>query len=266
MLFLLPLLLSTTHAFHFQDMERHRRQQSQLAAENKPTGVYSRPSAAIERGSGFFVPGLEGPKVRLVGGSLLGILTVVNHQASTSNTNNWAEGLAGVYSLLVLWQAAIEYVKEERSRSVLVGSNHVAAATAMTQWQQQWSMPADPAWRDQVEWAARTYLALTAANAMLLIGPGQLVFALGPMAVDNDPAACDAVLATICESKSGRVALPMTHPAARLVGRGARTLILQRVGDDSQHLCWLVASDDLLAAFPKGDLEWLGRLALYISP
>ena len=38
--------------------------------KKKSSGVYARPSAAIERGSGFFIPGLEGSRVRLLFGIL----------------------------------------------------------------------------------------------------------------------------------------------------------------------------------------------------
>ena len=38
-------------------------------------GFYIRPSAAIERGGGFFVPGLEGTKLRVaLGGGLVGLV------------------------------------------------------------------------------------------------------------------------------------------------------------------------------------------------
>ena len=55
-------------------------------ASNKKTtqGVYVRPSGAIERGSGFFFPGLEGPKVRVLFGVVLLSLTAVNHLVAAS--------------------------------------------------------------------------------------------------------------------------------------------------------------------------------------
>ena len=45
----------------------------------KVKGVYSRPSAAIEKGSGFYIPGLEGSKVRLLFGTLVLLLNYINH-------------------------------------------------------------------------------------------------------------------------------------------------------------------------------------------
>lgn len=97
------------------------------------SGVYVRPSGAIERGSGFFVPGLEGPKVRVVIGMVLLVGTLVEHSttgglagggistgmtASTTTTTatvaawSLSDGIAILYSGVLLFQAAIEYTKE----------------------------------------------------------------------------------------------------------------------------------------------------------
>jgi hypothetical protein len=44
----------------------------------KRSGFYIRPSAAIEKGGGFFVPGLEGPKLRVAISSLTIMLLILN--------------------------------------------------------------------------------------------------------------------------------------------------------------------------------------------
>ncbi len=58
------------------------------ANNKKAKGVYVRPSGAIERGSGFFVPGLEGPKVRVLFGIVLLALTAINHSLGSSSITN----------------------------------------------------------------------------------------------------------------------------------------------------------------------------------
>jgi hypothetical protein len=71
---------------------------------------------AIKGGSGFFVPGLEGPRVRLVFGSVLVFVTALNHVLVLSSVGydfSFQELLAISYSLLILFQSAIKYVKEE---------------------------------------------------------------------------------------------------------------------------------------------------------
>jgi hypothetical protein len=263
-------------------------------------GVYVRPSAAIERGSGFFIPGLEGPKVRLLFGSLLLGLTIVNHGLSTQNQNAVAESLAGLYALLVLFQGAIEFFKTQNSAPkglldpATVTTTTIGSTARVALWQQQWLVPMlDAEWRNRVEWAASTYVVLTPATTMLLASRQQVVFSLDATTSVSNPAipanettsstsqvqaqqqqqatGCTAALETLRRSISGRVALPMQHPTVTGLGldsaRGAdskanRCVVLQRVNDE---LCWIMTSDQLLVSFTQQDLQWLGQLARYID-
>jgi len=241
-------------------------------------GVYVRPSAAIERGSGFFVPGLEGPKVRLFGGVVLLVLLAVNHVLSSETAaaalgNSFSEGLAAVFSVLVLVQGAIEYTKENRRESLIVeGSGSNAEANPVSSYKQQWLVPAsDGEWKDRVQWAAATYMSLTPANHIALIGPGSVVYWLSN--TDNSAPtheqvaeACQAALDTCLQSKSGRVSLPPSHPVVQhLAPEGhQRCVVLQRV-DEASQLVWMMTSDQLLATFTQRDLQWMGQLALYMQ-
>lgn len=238
-------------------------------------GVYTRPSAAIERGSGFFVPGLEGPRVRLLFGSVLIVLTALNHELSlgldSGYGNTFLEGLAVVYALLILLQGAVEFRKEGLQQGVLRnGSSGEKRAGIVVSYQQLWSIPVDDVqWRERLEWAASTYLALTAATHMMLVGPGKVVYFLGttaPIAHEASQAAgCQAALDTLAQSKSGRVSLPPHHPAVTSLANQNhnRCVVLQRV---NTQLCWILTSDQLLAGFTKNDLLWLGQLARYVDP
>lgn len=247
-----------------------RRLSSHLQAEKKQRGVYVRPSGAIERGSGFFVPGLEGPKVRVVGGSVLLALIGVNHLFATVEDagNTFSELLALVFACLVLVQAGIEYIKEARAQQIFVGDSLSPDAPVVTL-QQAWLVPAsNQVWKERVEWAAKTYLGVTPATEFYLIGPGSIVFGLGvaetPESGDTEKQACQTALDTLVSSSSGRVALPTTHPVSQALVPGRRTVVLQTV-DADQQLGFLMASDDLIAAFTQNDLKWLGELARYVD-
>ena len=269
-------------------------------------GVYIRPSAAIERGSGFFVPGLEGYKVRLFVGSIVVVLTVLLHfyHTSTSSTtilpgenisdsgNNFAESLAIFYGLLVLLQGSIEARKD-----IFTTSNSNDSISTINNngqniqvYQQQWSIEvSDTEWRDKVEWVASTYLSLTSATNMILIGPGKIIFSLGTTArpsnaKENDAdevEGCHGALATVAQSKSGCLSLPMNHVTVRTLlspssttpndlldnpnvnSSPPRSVVLQRIND---QLCWMMVSDQLLASFTTNDVQWLGQLAQYTNP
>jgi Cofactor assembly of complex C subunit B, CCB2/CCB4 len=260
------------------DVQRRRR-----------SGVYVRPSAAIERGSGFFVPGLEGFKVRILVGCVVILLTIFNHwydqryivaesgPSTSMSGNTFSECLAITYGMLVLLQGIIEARKESLSSSISPNDDTLPENVKLLQL--QWSMENNDQyseWRRHVEWAASTFLSLTPATSMLLIGPGKVIFSLGMLprrAVSDEEEAlgCSAALATVAQSTSGRVSLPMNHRSVQnLVASSVdnvtdipRCAVLQRVDD---QLCWLVTSDRLLVSFTAYDLHWLGQLAKYVNP
>ena len=276
-------------------------------------GVYVRPSAAIERGSGFFVPGLEGYKVRLFVGSIVVLLTVVLHFTNDVTTdggdvrgNDFAETLALFYGLLVLLQGSIEARKDN-----LIVSNYRNNASSMMKnsskgvqvvYQQQWFMEIpDTEWRQTVEWVASTYLSLTSATEIILIGPGKIIFSLGTNARpsrtnyddddDDEYRGCNGALATLAQSTSGCLSLPMNHITVQTLVLPSsstssstlrasdriddnddemarnlsvpRSVVLQQIND---QLCWMMVSNQLLASFTTNDLQWLGQLAQYTNP
>jgi hypothetical protein len=248
----------------------------------RSNGVYSRPSGAIERGSGFFVPGLEGPKVRLAVGLVLMAATFVNHRLAAAATvtvnpaNTFAEGLAGAYSILVLMQAAIEYTKDMRGQIVIPEKDKKATAsktptTPTSSLSQQWSMEVDQEWKERVEWMASLYLSLTPATHVMLVGPGKILYWLGstaqPSFSEVQEEGAMAALETVTKSKGGRVSLPSTHPAVTNLApdQHSRCVVLQRI-DDSSQLALIMTSDQLLPSFTKQDLQWLGQLAQYVRP
>lgn len=294
----------SAHAFQLTTIPRssHRRinhdeyqtTTSLYAEQSRKKGVYARPSAAIERGSGFFIPGLEGPRVRLLFGLIVLALTVVNHGmidtalTSSEATTSMAlpETLAVAYSILLLLQAAIEFSKDETMSTSLPsftgGTETATARSSLSQdLLQQWSSSStdiSDEYRDKVQWAAATYISLTPATQMLLLDRKDLIlYRLG----GGDTTASSASLSqtqgegvataleTLAKTSSGRVSLPVTHPVVQALvpleyedQESNRCIVLQRI---NEHQCWLMASNQLLAAFTKADLKWLGQLAKYVA-
>jgi hypothetical protein len=244
---------------------------------NKAKGVYVRPSGAIERGSGFFVPGLEGPRVRLLFGGVLLLLTGLNHVLAMSNQGlSLEESVTIFYSLLVLFQAAIEFGKEElivEGMSASASSKNSEASKNAPQQQalvQQWSQPLAEGVQSRVQWVAASYLSVTPATQLLLLKNDSILYRLGRGKDDvtttttNPKKGVASALDQLRQSKGGRIALPATHPAVVALGlTEARTVVLQRIADDA---CFVMVSDDqLLASFASSDLKWLGQLAAYVQ-
>mmetsp|Transcript_11275 Transcript_11275/g.12769 ORF Transcript_11275/g.12769 Transcript_11275/m.12769 type:complete len:414 (+) Transcript_11275:72-1313(+) len=183
-------------------------------------GVYVRPSVAIEKGSGFFVPGLEGPKVRFAIGIVLLAGTVINHwlvglagrTPSVENDSSFlsfSEGMAIIYSILLLFQSAIEYVKENLPPSSSSSSldkkkkkfidtpssnnndhDDVSSAVLNQKWSDENENGIDNGYKTKVQWAAASYLNMTPTTQIMLLntntnrsnndgGGGNVLFRLG---------------------------------------------------------------------------------------
>lgn len=247
---------------------------SEKKKDNNNKGVYVRPSAAIERGSGFFIPGLEGPRVRLLFGLTVLILTAVNHfLGDAPPTSSLSEALAVGYAVLLLLQAAIEFGKEDMGYVVVAMDDkerkQTKAAAASTEGMvQRWagSDDDDEGWKERVKWSAASYVSLTPATQMMLLENDTVVYSLGKdestTAATTAADGCKAALETLSQAKSGRVSLPDTHPAAMALAPDARCIVLQTI---DENRCWMMMSDNqLLQAFTKQDLKWLGQLGSYV--
>lgn len=141
--------------------------------QKKPN--YVRPSAAIERGSGFFVPGLEGPRVRLAGGSALLALVGLNLSFSEGLTTGdiFAQGLAISYGLLVLIQGVVEGILIRQSQQQQ--SQPPIDITSSV-----WMIPPiSTKFSESVEWVADTILTRTAATSVEVRKDGKVLYQVG---------------------------------------------------------------------------------------
>ncbi len=271
-------------------------------SKKKTTGVYARPSAAIERGSGFFIPGLEGSRVRLLFGILALVLTYVNNSLGSVTTGGFgiSETVAVLAGVLLLLQAAVEFgqelgfgVQQKSGASdstigdagAAAGTSAAAASSSANLEQRIAPSLVDRGAKavDAVKWAAATYVALTPASHVIVVadnGEGTepiFLYELGDFgnSADENNMSSDietgakAAIDEVYNSKGGRISLPPDHPAAinLLPESGRRCVLLQRISaaDPSgrRRLCMVVGSNQLLQAFTKNDLRWLGRLAQY---
>eukprot|EP00550_Attheya_septentrionalis_P011203 CAMPEP_0198306238 /NCGR_PEP_ID=MMETSP1449-20131203/58317_1 /TAXON_ID=420275 /ORGANISM="Attheya septentrionalis, Strain CCMP2084" /LENGTH=385 /DNA_ID=CAMNT_0044008787 /DNA_START=9 /DNA_END=1163 /DNA_ORIENTATION=+ len=244
-----------------------RRERVVCEAENnqRKKGVYARPSAAIERGSGFFVPGLEGSRVRLLFGVLVLILTYANQSTASSSSENTllvSHVMATFYGILLLVQGSVEWAKEQgmgllptttkddatsssttkTPDSLVVDASTTSTTSTTTTTTTMTQYIGTKLSEDMVEsmaWAAATYIALTPATDVMIVSRDQVLYRLGPpdssSSEFNTNDDKDDMLETIHDilrkSRGGRVSLPSEHPVSTtfLSSANRRSVLLQRV-------------------------------------
>lgn len=252
-------------------------------------GIYSRPSAAIEKGSGFFIPGLEGSRVRFVFGIVVLAVDALNHfsvgggEVVGDTGQIAAEALAAVYGGLLLLQALVEFGVEQGYANAVGDGSDVDAQNEVRRGGDESatdlrdaasSAPSGIAGR--IRSASETIVRLTPATEFLFAVEGSgVVYSFGVggdenrgemVSGDEQSRLVSVALDAVYGSKGGRVALTDENPAAVLLPDSARRcMLLQRVEGGSERACFIVGSDRLLPSFTRNDLRWMGRLGEYVA-
>ncbi|KAJ8904952.1 hypothetical protein NDN08_001465 [Rhodosorus marinus] len=148
-------------------------------------GFYKRPSKAIEKGGGFYVPGLRGWRLRASVGSLLIALLTANHISAGQNLPRdfiISELIAGLSATGVIASAAYTAWSEADEEAAIK-----AAATSVDKEQTGASVVVssspssleDPKLVDEVEWAKTVLLDLTNASSIAVAVGDALRFHFG---------------------------------------------------------------------------------------
>jgi len=245
------------------------------SAEMRQRGIYSRPSAAIEKGSGFFVPGLEGFRVRLLVASLVLTLNYVNSQYSAPSatatvtatdlysaltTSQW---LTTVYAFILLVQGLVE-LRKEMLPDLTLGSSLASDESAENSNYIRKEMDqfvssslqncSDDETIDAIRWAAASFISMTPTTHLLLIKQedhqSEVLYSLGDFnalngtQVDKDIGMQAAIKAVFEDSVGGRVAIGPSHPASiyLLPQASRRCILLQRLDCSSGDNATMVSN------------------------
>ncbi|KAA8494103.1 hypothetical protein FVE85_4078 [Porphyridium purpureum] len=129
---------------------RQMKKPSMVAPQNGPNGpmqdkgskaLYKRPSIAIEKGGGFYIPGLEGPRLRIFIGTVAGLLLTWNHSSGPGLNASWhtllSESVAALAALSLLSIAfkqmnapAVPSAQSSNAQNVSAGATPVADTDA----------------------------------------------------------------------------------------------------------------------------------------
>ena len=131
-------------------------------------GYYTRPSAAFEQGGGFYVPGLEGAKLRLAAAFVLSAGLVLNRvfspgEAAASQLGSEALGAVGVALLFAQVATQDRQAREEQSNALR------ATIAARVKEQKEVSAQLPQALTEAATWAAETLLRLTPALGVVWV-------------------------------------------------------------------------------------------------
>ena len=237
--------------------------------KTKSIGVYSRPSAAIERGSGFYVPGLEGSRVRSLFGILVAALCYINHSSTGSqlqpavvpNSQFVSEFITYLFAFLLILQGILEFGKETLTEvpSGLAESLQDLSSPSSLSLTQLSSSTLTNQCLESLQWIAASFISLTPATHVMLIEmmfdeqndrlffsttttatDSSILFQLGNFSSEEEAERhlekrkkfIEAAVTAAFQSKGGRISVPTTHPAAQLIPENfRRCVLLQRLDD-----------------------------------
>jgi len=225
--------------------------------------------------------------VRILFGVLVLLLSYVNNLLGLGDSNidavQFSEKMVIFFGTLLLIQGLVEAAKEaglglqletdKDSKDANSASSSSSSSKQLNQMIQE-SLRSEEEMVEKVKWAAATYVALTSATHILLLdeegGDFELLYSLGDSTSQGQTSAemegIQAALETVYKSKGGRVSVPDSHPCATLLPEdNRRCILLQKVEVEGRRRCLMIGSNQLLVAFTKNDLKWLGTLGGYLS-
>lgn len=148
-------------------------------SQGKPA-FYKNPSKAIERGGGFFIPGLRGPRLRVAVSALAATLLSLNHLsvgAADAQSSLWvSEALATMATVVVLATALVDIFAEQRAK-LSITVQPVAVSNSPSSDRAQTSGSA--AESGVVAWVEAVAADLAGVSAIALCSGGDVVYASG---------------------------------------------------------------------------------------
>lgn len=145
-------------------------------------GFYVRPSRAIEKGGGFFVPGLEGGRIRVVSAILLVFLNVVNNVGvqSLSTTETVSQSVGIVATVILLLQGISEVFATEMQQVV---STSIRQSNDFLAVIQSSNRAEDIKSAANIDAVARSIIKTCGSiNYILVLRQSEVVYEIGPVA------------------------------------------------------------------------------------
>ena len=240
-------------------------------------GYYRRPSRAIEKGGGFYVPGLEGERIRVITAAALVLMYIANRAGQRVATlPQIISELTGIsVAILLFAQGAVDaFAGPDRTSNTQDNWQGAAASAAAFLSVSQSSLAPGSTRGIVVETLARSLVqTCPESNLVAVFGVDKVLFELGP--VGGTPLSQDTasrILSSAVAPIKDSVAVLAYEDFARSLGSGAspglpagtNTVVLasRRLGSQEQ-VVWLLGTRATPADI---DMTWLGALLSAPTP
>lgn len=270
-------------------------QQTQLYAtkQDKKRGIYSRPSAAIEKGSGFFIPGLEGGRVRVAFGLVLIIANIVNNNAGAGAAANAVdygitEWIGIIFSIILISQGVFESIEErnmlaadDAESSSSSSSSSIDSNSNRIEVVQNSNPSLSSTLSKELRWVGLTIFSFTGTtNFLVWDNTDSLCFTLtsskSNIISSNDidqsiiQTSIQSARNSLSTSSTGTISVPNTHPISNIIinnnnDDNNQGIILQRIHYDNSWGILLITDQPMQQAYTKDDFRWLSVLANFID-
>ena len=247
--------------------------ESDMEGKRGMKGYYRRPSRAIEKGGGFFVPGLEGEKIRVVSAAAI-ILMIASNRAGVQDAtvSQITSEIIGIVMALILFLQGIAEAFPSIGSSTTAASSTAPVSNFLSVIQS--------ASRSQqvvsVEAAARSIVQTCEDVSYVLVVSNvdkKVIFELGPVSGKAATTESCGILSgfsgrNTVTSDEGVKSLTMFQPSASFLARISNSVHLplpekvQSVAvliDGKNEWTWLIATGSELSEFNKSQ-QWIESL------
>mmetsp|Transcript_25957 Transcript_25957/g.24810 ORF Transcript_25957/g.24810 Transcript_25957/m.24810 type:complete len:294 (+) Transcript_25957:145-1026(+) len=248
--------------------------ESDMDGKRGMKGYYRRPSRAIEKGGGFFIPGLEGEKIRVLSAAVL-ILAIASNRAGVQDATA-AQITSEVIGVVM---AVILFVQGLAEAFPSVGSSQsIANAAPLSSFLSVIQSAPKSSQIDAVESAARSIIQTCEDISYILIVSNidkKVILELGPVTGNAATEDSAKVLSGFSNRNIDRESelkstplLSMFQPSSSFLARNSNSpfLILPEkvssvavIVDGKNDWTWLIATAAELAEFNES-AEWINSL------
>lgn len=247
--------------------------ESDMEGKRGMKGYYRRPSRAIEKGGGFFVPGLEGEKIRVVSAAAL-ILMIASNRAGVQDATaaQITSEIIGAIMALILFLQGIA----EAFPSIGLSTSKAAAETPASTFLSVIQSASRSAQVVSVEAAARSIVQTCEDVSYILIASNvdkKVILELGPVSGKAaTPQSCEILSGfsgrNTMVDENGVKSLSMFQPSKSFLARISNSeylLLPSKVEsvavlvDGRNDWTWLIASSSELTELTKSQ-DWINSL------